>query len=312
MAYPFHPTRSISFPPRSLRSSLKIDESLRKLRSFEVGLIGLAELYGYVQELILSPSNQHALKQCKLAEEALDGSVGLLDTCSSARDLVLRLKEQVCDLQSTLRRKGCTSNTESELHTYMGFRKKMVKDVARCLKALQQDEIKCRVGANPEGQRDDDPHLVMVARVLREVYEVTVEVFRRFYLFLLAKPTRAVSGWSLISRLVTKRSSQAREEAKVNEIARVDSAICELDVANIDVQVVQGKLRVLDASIRILEEELGCVSKCLVENRALDQQTNTGRLIPLLNTDVHSHKPPPDYYDLESVHIHILCRGRGA
>ncbi|KAJ8440246.1 hypothetical protein Cgig2_001581 [Carnegiea gigantea] len=322
MAYPFHPTRSISFPPRSLPSSLKIDESLIKLRSFEVlssssstfgeniqvGLIGLAELYGYVQELILSPSNQHALKQCKLAEEALDGSVRLLDTCSSARDLVLRLKEQVRDLQSALHRKGCTSNMESELRTYMGFRKKMAKDVARCLKALKQDEMKCRVGATPEGQRDDDPHLVMVARVLREVYEVTVEFFRRFYLLLLAKPTKTVSGWSLISRLVTKRSSQAREEAKVNEIAGVDSAICEPDVANIDVQVVQGKLQVLDASIRILEEELGCVSKCL----SLDQQTDKRMLIPLLNTDVHGHKPPADYYELESVHSHALCRGRGA
>uniref|UniRef100_A0A7C9DV11 DUF241 domain-containing protein n=1 Tax=Opuntia streptacantha TaxID=393608 RepID=A0A7C9DV11_OPUST len=290
MGYPSHPSRSISFPPRSLPNSLKINESLRKLNSFEVlsssslisseniqlGLIGLVELYGYVQELILLPSNQHALKQWKLAEETLDGSVGLLDTCSSARDLVLRLKEEVRDLQSGLRRKGCTSNVQNELRAYMGFRKKMAKDVTRCLKCLKQDEIKYRLGANPEVQHNDDPHLVMVARVLREVYEVTVEVFRRFYMFFLAKPTRTSSGWSLISRLVTKRSSEAREETMVNEIAGVDSAICQLDVAKIDVHIVEGKLQALDANIRILEEELDCVFKCLVENR-----------VSLLNTLTH-------------------------
>lgn len=171
--------------------------------TIEVGLLSLVELYGHVQDLILSPFTQQALlrhDQGKLVEQALDNSVGLLDTCSTARDLTLRLKEQAHNLQSALRRKGCSS-IESEVGIYMGFRKKVTKDVTRCIKKLNQVEGKSGLMAAAT-LLDLDPYLVMVIRVLREVYGLTIGVFRSLFMFL-SMPTKA-SGWLLLSRLVTK------------------------------------------------------------------------------------------------------------
>ncbi len=70
--------------------------------TIQMGLVRLAELYICVVELIHSPLTQQALHNHhgKLAEEALDLSVELLDACGTARDLFLIMKEHVQELQS--------------------------------------------------------------------------------------------------------------------------------------------------------------------------------------------------------------------
>ncbi|KAG5623216.1 hypothetical protein H5410_008434 [Solanum commersonii] len=118
--------RSISFPSRSQPEYLRVEIELKRLKTWEStsisstttpfslntiqqGLVGLAELYNCVQDLLESPMIQQALlkhQMGRLAEEALEASVGLIDSCSTTRELVLMMKEQVQDLQSALRRKN--------------------------------------------------------------------------------------------------------------------------------------------------------------------------------------------------------------
>ncbi|XP_025884903.1 uncharacterized protein [Solanum lycopersicum] len=105
--------RSISFPSRSQPEYLRVEIELNRLKTWEStsisstttpfslntiqqGLVGLAELYNCVQDLLVSP----AIQMGRLAEEALEASVGLIDSCSTTRELVLMMKEQVQDLQS--------------------------------------------------------------------------------------------------------------------------------------------------------------------------------------------------------------------
>ncbi|KAK4346985.1 hypothetical protein RND71_033324 [Anisodus tanguticus] len=79
------------------------------LNNIQQGLVGLAELYNCVQDLLESPTIQQSLlkhQMGQLAEEALGASVGLIDSCGTTRELVLMMKEQVQDLQSALRRKA--------------------------------------------------------------------------------------------------------------------------------------------------------------------------------------------------------------
>lgn len=270
------PVRSISLPARSHPTSLKIEETINKLKSrniypsdstccyssggesIQLALLNLIELYAHLQELFPSLSTQ----QRKLVEEAIESSVSLLDTCSSARDLISGFKEQVCDLQSALRRKGYSS-TEREVSMYMSFRKKVAKDVARCLKVLKRAEGKYGVTAP---LLDSDPSSVNLVRLLRETYTATVVVFRSLFLFF-STPTKA-SRWSLISKLLTINSgarSNSKEAGILNEVSGVDLAF--QNDSTVDVMLVRGKIQALDASLQILEGEVGCLFRCLLQNR---------------------------------------------
>ncbi|KNA17986.1 hypothetical protein SOVF_074810 [Spinacia oleracea] len=273
MAASSHPVRSISLPARSHPTSLKIEETINKLKSrdiyqsdstscytsgsdsIQLGLLNLVELYARVQELVSSLSSQHG----KLVEEALESSVSLLDTCSIARDLISGFKEQVCDLQSALRRKG-SSGTEKEINIYMSFRKKVSKEVSRCLKVLKQAEAKYGITAP---LLDNDPSLVNLNRLLRETYTATIVVFKSLFLFL-STPTKPTK-WSLISKLVTKNSISKEAVTQLNEVSGVDSAI--QNESKVDVMLLRGKIQALDSSLQILEGEVGCLFRCLLQNR---------------------------------------------
>ncbi|GKV45149.1 hypothetical protein SLEP1_g52259 [Rubroshorea leprosula] len=107
----FH-IRSISLPSRF--QSNCIEAELKRLQTFDssstsdtiqTGFTRLAELYNSIEELIRSPLTQQALhrqRHAELVEVALDGSVGMLDACTAARDIILTMKEKVEDLQSAL------------------------------------------------------------------------------------------------------------------------------------------------------------------------------------------------------------------
>ncbi|GLT71257.1 hypothetical protein SLA2020_432900 [Shorea laevis] len=138
------PFRSISLPSRTHPSSVRLESVLSTLKSCQIssvstafpvgaetiqsGLVGLAELYNCLEELIHSPLTQQALLRYEhrklVDEEVLDGSITLLDTCGAARDIVFTMKEHVQTLQSALRRKGVDSRIESDIHAYMLFKRR--------------------------------------------------------------------------------------------------------------------------------------------------------------------------------------------
>ncbi|XP_059670783.1 uncharacterized protein LOC132316296 [Cornus florida] len=282
--------RSISLPSRLPPHSIKIEAELNKLKSWEtslvsttnsvsaetikIGLLGLAELYNCVEELIHSPLTQQAIllpQNGGLVEEALEGSVGLLDSCGSARDLFGMMKECVRDLQSALRRKGGDSSIESNIGAYMCFRKKMKKDVTKCLRALKRKESK----TGSSTLLDIEHYPMMVMRVLREVTSITISVFRSLLLFLSASSSNTKSGgWSLISKLMLTRSEASERGQKTfNEVGSVDFALQSLhgsiqrNDAKVDLQMAQRRLQTLDASIGSLEAGLDCVFRRLIQNR---------------------------------------------
>ncbi|KAM5562709.1 hypothetical protein ABKV19_017759 [Rosa sericea] len=111
-------TRSNSFPLRSHPIIQEVDEHLCRLRSSESTstssstishkLSGLQDLHDCVDRLLQLPLNQQALaqeKHQKCANELLDGSLRLLDVCSTAKDALLQTKECMQNLQSIIRRR---------------------------------------------------------------------------------------------------------------------------------------------------------------------------------------------------------------
>ena len=152
MASKYH-VRCISLPSRSHPSTLRLEEELNKLKTWEQatstststssvlickGLTGLDELYKCMDDFLNMTSTQQVLSQNqheKCVEELLDGSVRLLDICGITRDTMLLIKEHVRALQSALRRRKGDSSIESNINNYISFKKKMKKDAKKLITA---------------------------------------------------------------------------------------------------------------------------------------------------------------------------------
>ena len=300
--------RSISLPSREHPCSVRIEALLNHLKSFQFSsahvssfeshtiiqssLVGLAELYNCVDEFMNSPTTQQALmpsttRHCEnsLVEQALEGSITLLDTCNAAREVLLTMNQHVQTLQSALRRKGGgDSSVEANIHAYLRFRKKAKKDiVAKCLAGLKRME-----GYNNNMALSDLSHqendMSMIVKVLGETSSVTISIFRSL-LKLLSTPsstnTKAINGWSLISKLMRKRLlvPSEREVEKVNDVnlvAKVDVSLHSLlgkiqssdNIAKSEaVQLSQRMLETLNSSSESLVVKLDCMFRCLVQNR---------------------------------------------
>nr|XP_016458103.1 PREDICTED: uncharacterized protein LOC107781825 [Nicotiana tabacum] len=149
--------RSISLPSlpgRSHPTIQRVEEELKKLKSLEVsvapttvsnGLKGLEKLYKCIDDLLNLPQTLHALSQslhAKWVEDLLDKSMRLLDLCGTARELVSQCKENVRDLQSSLRRRKGDSTTDDNVTRFTSFSKKIKRDAKRLvftLKKMDQD-----------------------------------------------------------------------------------------------------------------------------------------------------------------------------
>ncbi|PQP91638.1 uncharacterized protein Pyn_25284 [Prunus yedoensis var. nudiflora] len=165
----FH-TRSNSFPSRPHPIVQEVDEHLVRLRSSEVTstsssishkLTGLQELHSCVDRLLQLPLAQQALAQEqneKSTNELLDGSLRILDGCSSAKDALLQTKECVQDLQSIMRRRrGSESGAlTTEVRKYLTSRKMVKKAIHKAMRNLK--------GSSFSSLNNDNETIALLAR----------------------------------------------------------------------------------------------------------------------------------------------------
>ncbi|KAL2468138.1 hypothetical protein Fot_51663 [Forsythia ovata] len=276
--------RSISLPSRLHPNATKLEAELHKLKTQEIskkadcitsegiqsGLLGLAELYNCVEELMQSPTTQQSLVQHdqggKIVEESLESSVELLDSCGTIRELVVMIKEQVQDLQSALRRKGQDSSIQNDTNKYFSFRKKMNKSIAKSLKKLKH--IESKNGATLA----DNHNLSMAIRMLREVTNYAISILRSLLVFLSWPAASSMGGWSFVSKI--KSVASHRNDDILSEVGSVDFALNSLnlriknnDSKAVDVQMACRKLQKLDASIEGFEAGLERLFRQMLQNR---------------------------------------------
>lgn len=283
--------RSISLPSRLQHPSLhnKIEKELKRLKttwdvdasslqgeSIKTGLTGLAELYNSVEELILCPLNQKALQHQHHhhhVEKPLDMSIGLLEVCESAKEMMLLTKEHVLHLQSAFRRNGLEQHSSiinSHIGDYICFRKKARKDISKGLKALKRMERSFKSCSQyPLLDGVNDQHLLMVINVLRELSTITISFFKTLLVFMCDVPV--LKKRSFFSRMVSNGSE--REKRVMNEMGDIDVALCSFhrkigaNNNKVDLQIVKRRLGELDGSIRDLEEGLDCLFRCFIQQR---------------------------------------------
>ncbi|MCD7448744.1 hypothetical protein HAX54_045685 [Datura stramonium] len=264
--------RSISLPSRSHPSTQKIEEELNKLKAWEFsasptaeavysGLIGLGELHKCMGDLLNLPLTLQAFSQYqnkKWVDEILNKSVRFLDICGTTRDLVSQFKENVKDIQSSLRRrKGDVS-----INNYTTFRKKMKKEVKSLITALKRMDHEEVVAV-----MEVDQLVSAVIRVLREVATMGISVFQMVLVFLSAPISRPISRWSLVSKLVNKG-----DQDNSSEIESVDAALRSLFKCGPNevekIQFVQSKLENLEAHFECIENGLDNIFRYLIRSRS--------------------------------------------
>ncbi|KAL2926599.1 Sterile alpha motif domain-containing protein 9-like [Bienertia sinuspersici] len=248
-------TRSFSSPSISHPVADQLDEQLCRLRSSQTAstssltskLISLKDLYKSVEEFHQLPQNQKTQSE-HWVEGVLDGSLRLLDICSTSQDVLVQSKEQLQDIQSTLRRCIGEGNMTNEFAGYLKTRKIAKKAIKKCLKDIK--EIEKTNEAN------------VVESKLKEVQAMTVDVFKSLLSYIGGSEK---SSWSF-SKLV-RQKAEKETAAPISKFEAVDATlelICQKKTANVDMsQIVQ-----LESEIQEIDDVLQCLFRHLVKTRA--------------------------------------------
>ncbi|XP_030522989.2 uncharacterized protein LOC115735727 [Rhodamnia argentea] len=265
----FH-ARSVSLPSKPNPLIPQAENYMRRISSSEAAttssfssvhrmISSLEDFYASVDDSLLLPHAQRALVQ-EGRDEVLESSLGLLDICSTGRDVVAQTKEAVQELQSMLRRRrGDELALRIEVRAYLASRKRAKKTIQNCLK---NSKIKSTISSA------DQSGVTMVS-MLREAQGVALKMIKSLLTLVHGKSTSC----SFFSKWMRSNRVAADERASHSELEIVDAAIYALlshkigKASNIQTEHVQKVLAELESHIQDIEEEMECLIRRLIKTR---------------------------------------------
>ncbi|XP_021612927.1 uncharacterized protein LOC110615393 [Manihot esculenta] len=203
-------------------------------------------------DLLHSPEIQQVIvhqKQEKWVHQVSEASLTMLDVCSISKDVVLLVKEQLLDLQFTLRRKIFSQpNINAKIAAYNHYRKKLKKETLKCLRTLKGMRNESVVTSDIS---TIDQKLVVVMEVLREVRVTTLTIVESL-LSLISIPwlDQKSSKGSLRSKFFSSGDQSMYE-------------ICD----EMALQSANKRLEAVEIAIEYLEVELECIFRRLIQTR---------------------------------------------
>uniref|UniRef100_A0A7N0VLL0 Uncharacterized protein n=1 Tax=Kalanchoe fedtschenkoi TaxID=63787 RepID=A0A7N0VLL0_KALFE len=278
--------RSVSLPASSHPSRIRVECELNNVRSLEAysasssgavcaSLAGLEELHCCLDSYLSVHSTQEILllacKDKSWVVELLDGSVKILDACSTSRDSMLQVKGHVQDLQSALRRRKGSSSASESVSRFKRLRKKMIKDARNMIATLKQVDHKLRVSVIEHLGNAEDQCPCIIS-LLNDVAALDISILESLlsYLSVPSSDSKMTKWSSVISRLMNKKVAACKQETS-NEFSNVDAAIFELNTSKCSsseaVQLVLERLAWLEARVERIEDCLESMFKCFIKSR---------------------------------------------
>ncbi|CAN1770836.1 hypothetical protein LINPERHAP1_LOCUS11719 [Linum perenne] len=247
----------------------ELDDQVCRLRQSEATtssssiyhkLNSLQDLYDCVDQLLQLPLTQQTIVQ-KSFSELLDGSLRLLDLCSTAKDALSQIKESVFELQSAIRRRqGGQGDLVAETKRYLNSRKIVKKAIQKALKGI-------------ENKKSTSSNNVEAISMLREAESIVVEVLESLLSFISQSNSKSTS-WSLVSKLMASKKNEV--SANTNEFAEVDACLKTSTSSEVDAclktskstEEIQAHLKNLQPCIQDLEEGVESLFRCLIKTRS--------------------------------------------
>ena len=154
------------------------------------------------------PLSQQSLvqkKNQKWANEVADGYLLLLDVRSVVKDTLLRAKERVQELQSSLPRRSYGSHGAAE---YLASRKKVKKMTQKSSRDLKSKQRKCDLSIS-----EKEHETVAVVCIFREVEASTLIVLESLLSSISGPKKRSKTRkWTVVSRLMHSKRVESEEE----------------------------------------------------------------------------------------------------
>ncbi|ESW03806.1 hypothetical protein PHAVU_011G043500 [Phaseolus vulgaris] len=192
--------------------------------SISQNLIGLLDLHDYADKLFQLPTIQQAFAQeCsdKCVDVLLEGSLALLDICSTAQDCLLQSKESIHMVHSVIRRKGADTEFTVEGGKYLASRKKMKKAIRKALGNLKGKKSDLIVSSS-----NNDNEALSILGMLKEAEAVTVRSLESLLLFVShSKGQSKQNRWSIISKLMQPDRINCDSQEDTNEFVKMDTTL---------------------------------------------------------------------------------------
>ncbi|CAL0329246.1 unnamed protein product [Lupinus luteus] len=273
-------TRCNSLPSASHPFVSQFEEHLQRLKGSEATtpfssssacckLDGLQDLHECTCRLLQLPTEQRALAQeCdnKCSDDILEGSLRLLDICSTAKDCLMQSKESLNELQSIIRRRrGGDTGFAVAAAKYSSSRKIMKKTIRKALENLKATKNEVMASSS-----NKDNNTFSMLSFLKEAEEVTQSSLESLLLLISDRKRRTKhSTWSMISKLVQpKRVECDSPESDTSEFEMVDAALQSLTIHKpSSIEYFQSQMENLEMCIQDLELRVEQLSRKLIRSR---------------------------------------------
>ncbi|CAA0838314.1 Arabidopsis protein of unknown function (DUF241 [Striga hermonthica] len=251
--------KSDNFPTTSSSSLSSIAEKMNNLE----------QIHDFIDNLLLLPHTHQIFtreRHEKWVEQILDGYLGQVDACATAKDFISQSKDYIANLLSVLRRKRGLE----DLSEFISSRKTIKKQITKSLRNI--GSYKKNSSVLKTGEKDQETSAVI--GMLKEAESLTLDLIEE----LLSSISRSKDGsklskWSLVSSIMGSRKVSCHEhehKSLMLEFGDLDASLskfvskCE---TGSKIEDLQQQLRKMELVIAVIEERLECLFKLLIKSR---------------------------------------------
>ncbi|GER57734.1 hypothetical protein STAS_35564 [Striga asiatica] len=251
--------KSDHFPTSSSSSLSSIAEKMNNLE----------QIHDFIDNLLILPHTHQIFtreRHEKWVEQILDGYLGLVDACATAKDFITQSKEHISNLLSVLRRK----RGSEDLSEFISSRKMIKKQIQKSLRKI--GSYKKNSSGLKTGEKDQET--IAIIGMLKEAESVTLELIEA----LLSSISRSKDGsklskWSLVSNIMGSRKVSCHEHEhkssmlEFGDLDALSSKFVSKCETGSKIEDLQRQLRKMELVITVIEERLECLFKRLIKSR---------------------------------------------